>query len=437
MNAACHARASQQVGRPERAAENVLAHLRVFRPGALGHFHPLGQISGRAVFQAQRRGAAVALHRLYGYCGPAVHRFLRAFAVALPAGSIALIVLSGVLYMGGLLFYLRAIQSEEASVVAPFFQAAPLFGYVLAYFVLGERLSAMQMAGGGMIIAGTLIVSIRFDRSVRVFKARLVLLMLSCGLAMALSGLIFKIFALRVDFWATTFWLFVGEAIFGGALLTIGPYRRQFVAVLRKDTAALITISGSNELFNLGGTVGTRYALLFAPLSIVQAIGATTTLFVFAFGIALSVFYPRLAGKVVGWRVGAKSGRGGAGRDRGRAGDKLNAENGPASLFLVAGNAELGDGFLQVIGQQRYSQRVVGRTPIGGAAERTLSIWPRAFDKWRATNGKGPRPASRFRVALAATLPSGVLSVVKAERTDGETWPPRPTGPSVPSDRRR
>jgi hypothetical protein len=39
--------------------------------------------------------------------------------------------------------------------------------------------------------------------------------------------------------------------------------------------------------------VGTRYALLFAPLSIVQAIGATTTLFVFAFGIALSVFYPR------------------------------------------------------------------------------------------------------------------------------------------------
>ena len=38
-----------------------------------------------------------------------------------------------------MLFYLRALQSEEASVVAPFFQAGPLFGYVLAYFVLGER----------------------------------------------------------------------------------------------------------------------------------------------------------------------------------------------------------------------------------------------------------------------------------------------------------
>ena len=241
----------------------------------------------------------VALLLLFtAFMGTAVLPFIAFFepaVVALPAGSIALILLSGVLYMGALLFYLRALQFEEASVVAPFFQAAPLFGYVLAYFFLGERLSAMQLAGGGTIIAGTLIVSIRFDRKVRMFKARLVLLMLGCGLAMAISGLIFKIFALRVDFWATTFWLFVGEAIFGGALLLIASYRRQFLAVLRQDTTALLAVSGANELFNLGGTVGSRYALLFAPLSIVQAIGATTTLFVFAFGIVLSQLYPRFA----------------------------------------------------------------------------------------------------------------------------------------------
>jgi len=232
------------------------------------------------------------------FMGVAILPFIAWFepsAIDLPAGSIALIMLSGGLYMAGLLFYLRAIQSEEASVVAPFFQIAPLFGYVLAYIVLGETLSARQLAGGSMIIAGTLIVSIRFDRKVSRFKARLVLLMLACGLAMALSGLIFKLFALRVDFWATTFWLFVGEAIFGAALLLIAPYRRQFMALLRQDTAALLAISGSNELFNLGGTVGSRYALLFAPLSIVQAIGSTTALFVFAFGIVLSVFYPQVA----------------------------------------------------------------------------------------------------------------------------------------------
>jgi drug/metabolite transporter (DMT)-like permease len=180
-------------------------------------------------------------------------------------------------------------------VVAPFFQSAPLFGYVLAYLVLGETLSAQQMAGGVMIIFGTLIVSIRFGRNVRIFRLRLALLMLAFGFVAALSGLIFKFFALRLTFWTTTFWMFVGEAIFGAALMAFASYRRQLVAVLRQNAGALLTVSGSNELINLGGTVGYRYALMFAPLSIVQAIGSTTTLFVFAFGVALSVLFPRFA----------------------------------------------------------------------------------------------------------------------------------------------
>jgi drug/metabolite transporter (DMT)-like permease len=208
------------------------------------------------------------------------------------AGSIALIIFAGILYMTALLLYLQALQSEEASVVAPFFQAGPLFGYVLAYFVLGETLSPRQMAGGALIIIGALIVSIRFGQSMRMFKARLALLMLACGFIMALSSLIFKVFAIRVEFWTTTFWMFVGEGIFGAALLLIPSYRKQFIALVRANTAALLSINASNELINLGGGLGNRYALLFAPLSIVQAIGSTTTLFVFAFGIVLSVFFP-------------------------------------------------------------------------------------------------------------------------------------------------
>ena len=45
------------------------------------------------------------------------------------AAGVALIVVAGILYMGALLLYLLALQTEEASVVAPYFQAGPLFGY--------------------------------------------------------------------------------------------------------------------------------------------------------------------------------------------------------------------------------------------------------------------------------------------------------------------
>jgi drug/metabolite transporter (DMT)-like permease len=222
--------------------------------------------------------------------------------------SIALIILAGILYMVAMLLYLQALQTEEASVVAPYFQSGPLFGYVLAYLVLGETLSWRQLAGGAMIVLGALSVSVRFSYGARIFKTRLAGLMLSCGFAGALASLIFKIYAIDVEFWTTTFWMYVGEAIFGCLLLLVPTYRRQLIAMLRVNTAALLSINGSNELLNLGGGLGNRYALMFAPLSIVQAIGSTTTLFVFAFGVVLSVLWPGFIREDMSGRELAKKG---------------------------------------------------------------------------------------------------------------------------------
>jgi hypothetical protein len=89
--------------------------------------------------------------------------------------------------------------------------------------------------------------------------------------------------------------MFVGEAIFGGALLCFAPFRAEFLRTLRTNTGALLGLNGANELINIGGGLGARYALLLAPLSLVQAVGSTTTLFVFAFGVLLSRFWPDLA----------------------------------------------------------------------------------------------------------------------------------------------
>jgi uncharacterized membrane protein len=218
--------------------------------------------------------------------------FLDPGTVALDVGSATLMASSGVLYMGGMLFYLRAIQSEEASVVAPFFQVGPLFGYVLGYVVLGESLSAEQIAGGALIIAGTTFVSLQSDGREQRFNGRLAALMLVCALCLAVSSLIFKAFALRDAFWATTFWMYVGEAVFGLALLSIASYRKQFLMLLRSSPGAVLSINAANELINLGGGLAARYALILAPLSLVQAIGSTTTLFVFVIGVVLSRFFP-------------------------------------------------------------------------------------------------------------------------------------------------
>ena len=209
--------------------------------------------------------------------------------------SILLMSLSGVLYMTAMFFYLRALQGHDATVVAPFFQASPLFGYALGYIVLGERLSGMQIAGGALIVFGVLFVSIGSKKKRERVRWQLAALMLTCGFLLSLATLIFKMFAVHDEFWTTTFWMFAGEAMFGVVFLAIGFYRRQFVHLLRSNTAALIGVNASNELINLGGALCNRYALVFAPLSLVQAVGSTTTLFIFALGVLLTLFFPKLS----------------------------------------------------------------------------------------------------------------------------------------------
>src|SRR6267154_2244057 len=80
--------------------------------------------------------------------------------LSLPLTAMAVMTVSGILYMGAMLFYLRAIQSEEASVVAPLFQLSTLFTLLLAFVFLRETLNLRQLAGIGLIIAGVLALSV-------------------------------------------------------------------------------------------------------------------------------------------------------------------------------------------------------------------------------------------------------------------------------------
>lgn len=64
-------------------------------------------------------------------------------------------------------------------------------------------------------------------------------------------------------------------------------------------------------MINLGAGLGVRYAALLAPVALVQAISSTTTFFVFAIGIFLTLFFPGLgredlsAGNLIRKGIGA------------------------------------------------------------------------------------------------------------------------------------
>ncbi len=97
----------------------------------------------------------------------------------------------------------------------------------------------------------------------------------------------------------------------GAVRLGLSLHRPLSPAVHRfcqSNGGALIAINASNELINLGGGLANRYALIFAPLAIVQAIGSTTTLFVFVFGVLLTLLFPKVSRENLSAREFAQKG---------------------------------------------------------------------------------------------------------------------------------
>jgi uncharacterized membrane protein len=221
--------------------------------------------------------------------------FFEPTTLSLSWTSILVMIVSGILYMGSMLFYLRAIQTTEASVIAPMFQMTVLFTFILGFLILGETLSWTNGLGVFIIILGALTLSLDTSFGFHKFKLRILLLMLLCTFVLALSTVIFKFFAINENFWPTTFWVYTGEAIFGIGILCIPKYWKQFKKLLKTNTVPLLAVNGSNELINLGGGLGVRFASLFAPVALIGAISSTTTLFVFIFGVLLTIFMPNIA----------------------------------------------------------------------------------------------------------------------------------------------
>jgi hypothetical protein len=128
-----------------------------------------------------------------------------------------------------------------------------------------------------------------------------VALMLGASLLSAANGVMFKLIAVEKGFLVSLFWGFVGQMTTGLTLLVgVSGYRRDFLDLLRRQrVAALGLIALSKTLFSVSEAV-TLYATLLAPVALVLLVNSFQPLFVFAFGIVLTLFLPRVASESLG-----------------------------------------------------------------------------------------------------------------------------------------
>ena len=78
----------------------------------------------------------------------------------LPSKTILFLILSGLATGLSWLCYFRALQMGEASLVAPIDKLSVVVAIILAAVFLGEKLTWQHGAGGALIVAGSIIISL-------------------------------------------------------------------------------------------------------------------------------------------------------------------------------------------------------------------------------------------------------------------------------------
>jgi drug/metabolite transporter (DMT)-like permease len=207
---------------------------------------------------------------------------------------IALVV--GALAFYGYVFYVRALSMEEASRVSPLFQIEPIFVFLLAFFLVGERLTYNELIAFFLLLAGGAIVSLKPVAGTKRFRVTIALLpMLAATLIFAASVALTKYVFLHQAFWDGFVQMRVGFFLGVISLLAFKSFRQDFKReALGLSSKAKLVLIGTVFLglialvfWNLAVAVG-------GPVSIISALEGLEPLLVFAYALALSFWVPRV-----------------------------------------------------------------------------------------------------------------------------------------------
>jgi uncharacterized membrane protein len=219
------------------------------------------------------------------------------------------LILNGCLYLLAVQLYLMALRISDTSTAVPILQVTPVVSFVLAYWILGESLSSQQMLGGSLIVLGALAISIEMNGGSRPsWRLDVLGLMFLSSFLFALQYLLFKLFAIKTNFWTTMFWESVGFIGFGVFLLMfITSYRRDFFNVFGKG-GWVVGINLLGEIANLTGKISFNYVSLLIPITLAWVGVGFQPLFILIYSVILTIFFPHIAQeKVLGVHLAQKA----------------------------------------------------------------------------------------------------------------------------------
>lgn len=185
-------------------------------------------------------------------------------------------LLSGIVYVVEVMIYFFSIKHENVSMVIAILMSSPLYTLLLAVLFLGERVTVAQAAGILLVVAGSMVVSVRKGEG-RHTVSGMLLPSVVASFLLGASAVLVKYSLASLSFYDSVVARQIGSFL---AVLPIG-----IILVMRQSGGQFrnpkpVLFSGASEAVFMVGMMVFTLASSLGPISLVSAAGAVQPLFV-------------------------------------------------------------------------------------------------------------------------------------------------------------
>lgn len=206
----------------------------------------------------------------------------------------SMMIIAGMLTSFYYFFYFKALEKEAPSVIVAMFSLIPATLPIFAYFLLDERLSAVQLAGFLVVMLASLGLALTDVRKLQFSKA--IFAVLAVVLLVDIISLLTKYVYDRAVFYPAFMCFSAGIGV-GGVYFLFAAIKRKTkddLSALRGRLKKLLPILLTVELFGVAAEFTTNLAVSRGPVSLVNVLEGTQPIYVLAIALLLFPFAPKL-----------------------------------------------------------------------------------------------------------------------------------------------
>jgi drug/metabolite transporter (DMT)-like permease len=185
--------------------------------------------------------------------------------------------------------YVKAIQMEDVTRINLWWVMIPLFCLIFGYLFIGESLTNQQFIAFALLLAGTILASIKFQRNLLKFSKAFWLAVLSC-FGWAIYAIIFRYLTHEMEFINIYLCTHILGFIFGIIMLCFRKIRQANNIEMKNLTLKTGLIVFGVAQFGMIGTLLNAWALSLGKVALVYSMEGFQIIFVFFLTVIFAIF---------------------------------------------------------------------------------------------------------------------------------------------------